>query len=480
MASPEPDKDSLFGDDDHSSLFGDDDCGEITNVHNGHNDEDDDNIPDKESLFGDEDHGSITNMPAGDDDDDILRSLTEAFDATPAAETTNQPEQSTQTQAPPYKTAGGLTLPLSLPRATEAPTTELLQNGNVGVTAPAEELDSMTQNFLVEMSSNNNNHALGRLAFPGSIYCDLTQEEGPATTPSLNTQDDHQTSNSLEFTGNSLSNMLTMPRTLQLAPQRTRKPEVSTTTASGASDSPVAERHQKVLTEPRVDLSKDPKDWVNVTQIAGYPYYGSAASRGWFIQRRLDDIPSLERLLEVISLGYPLKCQEAYRRLGLNIDHDEQVKSVCQQLLGDQKFNQIWVGRNRHDVANSKRLVAAAAAHLLRDRGGKDLWGDGAEPSHLKWPEDSTMIFLHFTTLISITIRDILQEAAKPTKKRNQKRKLDQRELVETDPRLNTQSLTPGTTSGAAALPITLLSGKGFWVEVAHIWAQISTPRPSV
>ncbi|KAM7182726.1 hypothetical protein V8F33_014071 [Rhypophila sp. PSN 637] len=264
--------------------------------------------------------------------------------------------------------------------------------------------------------------------------------------------------------------VLTMP-TLQFAPQRTRKPEVSTTAASGASDPPVAERSQKVLTEPRVNLSKDPKDWVNVTQIAGFRYSGSTTSRGWFIQRRLDDVPSLERLLEVISLGCRLICQEAYRRLGLNINHDEQVKSACQQLLDDQKFNQILVGRNKRDTANSKRLLAAVAAHLLRDRGGKDLWGDGAEPSHLK-------IFLHFTTLISITLRDILRDAAEAKRKRNQKRKLDERELVEADPRLNTTgtpSLTPGTTSGAAASPITLLSGRGFWAEVAHIWAQIST-----
>lgn len=203
--------------------------------------------------------------------------------------------------------------------------------------------DGLTAPAITASSSSATHQTSGGLTFPTSLSMPITQE-GNVELPAVGPQRTVEPSPAVPCTADRpLSRILRLPIIDQLSQQILLKRSgklpmprteqgISVSNAQGSSQVPhaaaitlVSQGSQKPETSAtlfgtRINMQQGPvdeKDWFKVADIEGFQYRKAATFKGVYLPRRLDDVRSLDCLLEFISMGECQRCRSFLSGWGL-------------------------------------------------------------------------------------------------------------------------------------------------------------------
>ncbi|KAK3692813.1 hypothetical protein B0T22DRAFT_436054 [Podospora appendiculata] len=144
-------------------------------------------------------------------------------------------------------------------------------------------------------------------------------------------------------------------------------------------------------------------------------------NRALTLPRRIDlDVRFVDSLAQFITLRRGTAFNELYKRLGLEPSSGNILKRDLKAYLHHSPFSVLLDETNSNDHSKTKLSMVRAAFHLLSSEGwGSRYFGPDKHPT-LVWPKESTLITLHFVTLLHKVVYGV--KSLVRTQDRNERR----------------------------------------------------------
>ncbi|KAJ4419428.1 hypothetical protein N0V85_001038 [Neurospora sp. IMI 360204] len=147
--------------------------------------------------------------------------------------------------------------------------------------------------------------------------------------------------------------------------------------------------------------------YIRVSDIPGFRYGHCYTNRGATITRRVDVHPNqLPILLDYITLDRNSRLSVLYRRLELNDWQGKELNKEMKDFVLNSPFQSLVHHKTQGDVKGMKNMLGGAAYYMLTTGWGEKWFGSTecyVSPGNRRqtiWPNDSTIIMVHFMGLL--------------------------------------------------------------------------------